>query len=103
VVWAKPEGGEVPVPVLPGESYRHPTDGVAVPSSHPDEVFKAPGWENLPGTDVDLVVNPDGGVSVPGFWDSLEQYLAEKFQDAGWKKRNSDWAKKHGDWNKLYD
>lgn len=98
-IWTKPEVRNTAVPIPPGSTYDGPQDGVAVPSAHPDQVYK-----NVDG--VDLVVNPDGSVSIPNWLDWLKQKVAEAVERGGWE--DIDWLNRlhdagdHG-WDDLFD
>ena len=61
--------------------YAGAQDGVAIPATNPGQVYK-----NIDG--VNVKVNPDGSVSVEGYWDWIRQKAAEALNRGGWEDEN---------------
>ncbi len=100
-IWVKRESDCKTVPVPPGGEFPGARDGVALPSTHLNQIFK-----NVDG--VDLVITAAGRISIPSWTLWTKQKGAEALGRGGWF--GADWLTGlHGQnpadygWDNIFD
>jgi RHS repeat-associated protein len=110
-VWGKPEHGEKPVCIPPGGYYPDPLDGISVPSTNPDSVYKIPDHTGViiepvgnQGWPVTVFPPPTAGGEAPVtiFIPPVPGIPGTTFPGYGWVP----WPRMlrdHPDWQPLHD
>jgi RHS repeat-associated protein len=110
-VWGKPEHGEQPVCIPPGGYYPNPLDGISVPSTNPDSVYKIPDHTGViiepvgnQGWPVTVFPPPTAGGEAPVtvYFPPVPGIPGTTFPGYGWVP----WPRMlrdHPDWQPLHD